>query len=185
MSRPLTPEALPASSPFPWEYVMGCSVACWLQALCTFWHVPLDVPLHVALHAVSHVAMQVVRQCTADSTLKLYHRGTRTWAGDSARTIPSKFTWPTPPLTGHQADVDCLTWHPNFHLLASGSTDSTVRVWDLRTGACVRCCLGHVRGVTCLAASRDGQFLASGDDEGTLLVWDMGTGKSLQRTYAH
>ena len=34
-------------------------------------------------------------------------------------------------LAGHEAEVFCCSWHPRDELLASGSGDSTVRLWDL------------------------------------------------------
>ena len=51
---------------------------------------------------------------------------------------------------GHGAAVTCLQfWN---WALASGSSDSTVKMWDLRTGACHRTLSGHVR--------RPAQFVA-------------------------
>jgi WD40 repeat protein len=39
-------------------------------------------------------------------------------------------------LTGHTADVLSLSFSPDGRQLASASWDGTVRIWDLRTGAC-------------------------------------------------
>ena len=51
---------------------------------------------------------------------------------------------------GHGAAVTCLQfWN---WALASGSSDSTVKMWDLRTGACHRTLSGHVRRRAILAA---------------------------------
>ena len=51
---------------------------------------------------------------------------------------------------GHGAAVTCLQfWN---WALASGSSDSTVKMWDLRTGACHRTLSGHVRRRDILAA---------------------------------
>jgi len=33
-------------------------------------------------------------------------------------------------LAGHEAEVFCCSWHPHDELLASGSGDSTVRLWN-------------------------------------------------------
>jgi WD40 repeat protein len=38
------------------------------------------------------------------------------------------------PLAGHQSDVDVVSWHPNSHYVATGSSDRTVRLWDVATG---------------------------------------------------
>lgn len=41
-------------------------------------------------------------------------------------------------LSGHGDRVLCVSYHPDGQLLASGSADETVRVWDLTTGVCVQ-----------------------------------------------
>ncbi len=41
---------------------------------------------------------------------------------------------PTKTLKGHTAKVFNVAWHPYFdYILASGSDDSTIRVWDTKT----------------------------------------------------
>ena len=37
-------------------------------------------------------------------------------------------------LAGHEAEVFCCSWHPQDELLASGSGDSTVRLWSFPEG---------------------------------------------------
>jgi hypothetical protein len=44
-------------------------------------------------------------------------------------------------LTGHAANVECLTFDPSSRFLASGSADTSVLVWDLDVAAST---LGHV-----------------------------------------
>lgn len=46
--------------------------------------------------------------------------------------------YPVRIMVGHQSDVDCVCWHPNCTLIATGSSDRTVRLWDLNSGLCVR-----------------------------------------------
>lgn len=44
---------------------------------------------------------------------------------------------------GHLSGVYCLTIHPSLDLLITGSRDSTAKVWDMRTKACVHTLASH------------------------------------------
>ena len=46
-------------------------------------------------------------------------------------------------LAGHHSDVSTVLWHPNGDLLASGSDDRTIRLWDVRDGRPRRILVGH------------------------------------------
>jgi WD40 repeat protein len=55
-------------------------------------------------------------------------------------------------------------------LLASGSSDKTVRLWDPATGEHIGT-LTHNRWVCALAFSPDGVLLAAGDSGKTIHLW--------------
>jgi len=44
---------------------------------------------------------------------------------------------------GHLSDVDAVCFHPNSNYIATGSSDNSVRVWDVLNGNCVRAFTGH------------------------------------------
>ena len=53
---------------------------------------------------------------------------------------------------GHTSWVLYISWSPNGKLLASGSMDKTVRLWDPSTGKQLGDPLkGHTQWITCLA----------------------------------
>ena len=73
-------------------------------------------------------------------------------------------------LEGHTSIVRTLAVLPDGRL-ASGSYDSTVRVWRLSTGVCEAVLEGHTRYVLALVVLPDGR-LASGSYDRTVVIWD-------------
>ncbi|OCK76970.1 WD40 repeat-like protein, partial [Lepidopterella palustris CBS 459.81] len=63
---------------------------------------------------------------------------------------------------------------------ASASTDRTVRLWDVATGAALQTLEGHSGWVNVVAFSPDGRLMASASDDRTVRLWDTATGAALQ-----
>jgi COMPASS component SWD3 len=55
-----------------------------------------------------------------------------------------------------------VAWSPDGHYLATASDDTTLRVWDTHTGACVRILQAHTHHVVCCAFSAGANMLVSG-----------------------
>jgi WD40 repeat protein len=77
------------------------------------------------------------------------------------------------PLEGHSRWVYTVVFLPDGSRVASGSGDSTVRVWDVQTGRCQHTLKGHSDGVSSVMFSPDGSRVASGSDNSTVRVWDV------------
>jgi hypothetical protein len=73
----------------------------------------------------------------------------------------------------------------SIFLLASGSGDNTVKLWDLATGAGLRTLTGHIGSVDAVAFSPDGKQLASGSSDDTVKLWDPATGAGLRTLAGH
>ena len=73
---------------------------------------------------------------------------------------------------GHSDYVRAVMWSPDGKRIASGSTDTTVQVWDATDGGHVVTYRGHSGIVTTMAWSPDGRRIASGSYDGTVQVWD-------------
>jgi WD40 repeat protein len=67
-------------------------------------------------------------------------------------------------LPGHGAAVSCLAFSSDGKLLASGSSDKTIKIWYLPTGKELATLQGNARPVLAVAFSPDGRILASACD---------------------
>jgi WD40 repeat protein len=83
-------------------------------------------------------------------------------------------------LSGHNGDVNSVAWSPDGKRLATGSEDSTAKVWETGTGKELLSLSGHTDRISSVAWSPDGKRLATGSWDKTAKVWDVGTGKQLQ-----
>ena len=83
-------------------------------------------------------------------------------------------------VSGHTADVFSLAFSPaRAYLLASGSWDRTVRIWDVSDNNNLRhvsTLRGHTDRVWSVAWSPDGRTLASGSRDGTVRLWNPNNG---------
>jgi len=76
---------------------------------------------------------------------------------------------------GHTASVSGVAFSPDGARIASGSSDDTIRVWDVATSAQIQAFRGH-DGIRSVAFSPDGKHVASGSWDKTVSIWDATTG---------
>ena len=84
--------------------------------------------------------------------------------------------------TGHTGSISVLAILDN--LIASGSDDLTVRLWDEADGSSLHEMRTHTQSITTLVFSDDGARLASGSSDTRAALWDVTTGQ-LQHTLNH
>lgn len=84
-------------------------------------------------------------------------------------------------LVGHIPTlwVTSLAFSKQHPILVSCSFDQTVRIWDIRSGTCLKVLTGHSHWLWAAALSPDGQRIASGGDDCTIRLWDVNTGECL------
>ncbi|XP_011923264.1 PREDICTED: notchless protein homolog 1-like, partial [Cercocebus atys] len=74
-------------------------------------------------------------------------------------------------LRGHVAAVYQIAWSADSRLLVSGSSDSTLKVWDVKAQKLAMDLPGHADEVYAVDWSPDGQRVASGGKDKCLRIW--------------
>ncbi|MEU9019777.1 serine/threonine-protein kinase [Actinomadura sp. NPDC048394] len=78
--------------------------------------------------------------------------------------------------TGHVGEVNAVVFSPDGKTLATGGSDTTVRLWDARTRQPIGTPLeGHTDPVESVAFSPDGRTLATAGWDHTVRLWDTRT----------
>ena len=75
--------------------------------------------------------------------------------------------------------MNAIAFSPNSALVALGSGDGAVRLWDVRTGQVLQTLTGHRGGITGVQFAPDGSGFASGSYDGRVIIWQTATGRSL------
>ena len=92
---------------------------------------------------------------------------------------------PLRPERRFQNEILAVTFSPDGTRLASGSTDKTVRLWNLNNRDEWMTLQKHTGWANVLAFSPDGGMLASGSTDKTVQLWDTATGESLKTLTGH
>jgi len=95
-------------------------------------------------------------------------------------------------LSDHGGPISTLV--ASDELLFSGSTDMTVKVWELNTLKVKHTFTGHTQQVTTIAKSNDNKMICSGSSDCSIKVWDVdnlscsstiNTGKDIRSVYLY
>ncbi|MHA2366128.1 MAG: serine hydrolase [Candidatus Hodarchaeales archaeon] len=83
-------------------------------------------------------------------------------------------------LTGHGWRVREVTFSPVDAILATGSSDGSIRLWNITDGQVLHVLSRHLYGVIALDFSPSGEILASGGIDTRINLWNVSTGEFIK-----
>jgi len=88
-------------------------------------------------------------------------------------------------VAGHTGWVRSLSFDPSNEFFATGSTDSTIKFWDLASGVLKLTFTGHVSSVRCVEISKRHPYLFSSSEDKSVRCWDLNTNKCIRNFHGH
>eukprot|EP00177_Eucheuma_denticulatum_P005263 GFKZ01009579.1.p1 GENE.GFKZ01009579.1~~GFKZ01009579.1.p1 ORF type:complete len:948 (+),score=174.39 GFKZ01009579.1:246-3089(+) len=86
---------------------------------------------------------------------------------------------------GHDKDINAVGVSPDGRVIATGSQDRTVKLWDAEKGQLRVTCRGHKRGIWDVRFSTVDKVVASSSGDKTIRVWGVVNGECLRVYQGH
>src|SRR5207253_1396262 len=77
-------------------------------------------------------------------------------------------------IAAHSLPTKCISFHPRNDLLASGSDDQSIKLWDLGGRQCLKTIRGHPNAIRGVAWRPGTSELVSGGEDGKVHFWRRG-----------
>jgi WD repeat-containing protein 48 len=87
--------------------------------------------------------------------------------------------------SGHVDSIYSVAVNSAGTLIASGSVEPEIRLWDARTGRRAAKLVGHSNLVRALVLDADGRRLLSASSDRTVRLWDVGSGRCIHTCRLH
>jgi WD40 repeat protein len=148
-----------------WCRVTGIiALVTWLVALRLLWHWVTPEPKAYATRGSPVRHLKTTRDGVVWATEDAQHT-IRLFELDAEQCLVT--------LTGHTATVQALAVSPGRELVATGSADGALNLWNGSTGERLASANPHLAGVWAAVFSPDGQTLVTSGCDSTVRLWDV------------
>ena len=76
-------------------------------------------------------------------------------------------------ISGHLGWVRCIDVDPSNDWFITGSTDRTIKIWDLATGTLRLSLTGHISTIRAVKVSQRHTYFFSAGEDKQVLCWDL------------
>ncbi len=83
-------------------------------------------------------------------------------------------------FNGHKDKVSSVAITPNGKYVISGSYDTTLKLWDIKSGKEIKTLKGHKSYITAIVITPDGKYVISASRDETLKIWDIQSGSNIK-----
>ncbi|MBI3269545.1 MAG: protein kinase [Planctomycetes bacterium] len=112
--------------------------------------------------------------------LGLWHR-----VGAKGRRFAFRGAWQARAAKGHTESIRAAAIVPDGRVGLTGSSDASLRMWDLSTGRCISSLDGHEQGILSVAMTPDGANALSSGLDAKPRLWDLSAGNCLRQFEGH
>lgn len=101
-------------------------------------------------------------------------------SGGNISRLTAKWT-----ILAHEKDINAVAVSPDCQIIATGSQDRTLKLWNAAKGVLGVTCKGHKRGIWNVAFSPVDRVIASCSGDMTIRVWNIANGECLRLYQGH